>query len=103
MDGITPPGSPNNRLPYQQETDNCSVCLEPFARRAVTVLEQCRHMFHEDCLETWLLENTTCPYCRTIVREREVQPAPDEILNSLLRSHAVFSPDGQILNRSLTA
>ncbi|WP_448215064.1 RING finger domain-containing protein [Endozoicomonas sp. 2B-B] len=103
MNGITPPGSPNNQAPYQQETDNCPVCLTPFAGRAVTVLEPCSHMFHEDCLETWLLENRTCPYCRASLGEREVQTSRDVILEFLSRnSHMSFYPDGQpIAVRSL--
>ncbi|WP_422442036.1 MULTISPECIES: RING finger protein [unclassified Endozoicomonas] len=103
MNGITPPGSPNNQAPYQKETDNCPVCLTPFAGRAVTVLEPCSHMFHEDCLETWLSQNTTCPYCRTIVREREVQPFTDVIVENLSRSRGsvLFHPDGRPIARLL--
>ncbi|WOG28190.1 RING finger protein [Endozoicomonas sp. 8E] len=103
MNGITPPGSPNNQSPYQQETDQCPICLELFDGREVTVLDPCNHMFHENCLETWLRQNTTCPYCRTIVRERAVEPFPDVIVERISRrggsagGSATFYPDGRLI------
>ncbi|WP_422133386.1 RING finger domain-containing protein [Endozoicomonas sp. ALD040] len=79
----TPPGTPSPSAPYQKPTDNCPVCLESFAGREVRVLEDCRHMFHEDCLARWLSDNNICPMCRTSLRGREVQPVPAMPLNFL--------------------
>lgn len=81
MNGITPPNSPNNQSsnqssPYQKATDECPICFDAFDKREVNVAEQCKHMFHKDCLTRWLSENTTCPVCRTSLMDREVQPLP---------------------------
>ncbi|KAM7267948.1 hypothetical protein ACFE04_010114 [Oxalis oulophora] len=45
---------------------DCAVCLENFkAGEKCRLLPICRHSFHSDCIETWLLENPICPICRT--------------------------------------
>lgn len=56
----------------------CGICLEDFdigARfhplrslkdnNAGEVITSCKHCFHGKCLEQWMAENKTCPYCRT--------------------------------------
>ncbi|MCO5575895.1 hypothetical protein L7F22_029701 [Adiantum nelumboides] len=43
----------------------CPVCLSEFqeAERG-RLLPNCRHRFHVECIDTWLLANGTCPVCR---------------------------------------
>ncbi|WP_422136341.1 RING finger domain-containing protein [Endozoicomonas sp. ALD040] len=102
MNGITPPNTPPNTLPadpnspsspYQEATGDCPICFEAFDGREVRVLEECRHMFHEDCLSKWLSENTTCPYCRHSLGDREAQPLLDRPPELGLIQSATFSPD----------
>ncbi|XP_078177483.1 RING-H2 finger protein ATL64-like [Carex rostrata] len=40
----------------------------------VQELPICKHLFHENCLSTWLQSNSTCPLCRS-----NIHP-PDEII-----------------------
>uniref|UniRef100_J3MBM0 RING-type domain-containing protein n=1 Tax=Oryza brachyantha TaxID=4533 RepID=J3MBM0_ORYBR len=43
----------------------CAVCLSEFVERErVRLLPNCSHAFHIDCIDTWLLSNSTCPLCR---------------------------------------
>ncbi|KAK9129906.1 hypothetical protein Sjap_010393 [Stephania japonica] len=43
----------------------CAICLEEFvAGQSCRVLEPCNHMFHEDCIDSWLVAEQTCPVCR---------------------------------------
>ncbi|KAK9164118.1 hypothetical protein Syun_005020 [Stephania yunnanensis] len=43
----------------------CAICLEEFiAGNSCMVLEPCNHMFHEDCISSWLVAEPTCPVCR---------------------------------------
>ena len=53
--------------------ENCSICLDPLSEEGPTRVDKpCRHQFHEDCINRWLENHTTCPICRAILRE----PAP---------------------------
>ncbi|KAF8769133.1 hypothetical protein HU200_006628 [Digitaria exilis] len=44
----------------------CAVCLGAFddADELLRVLPACRHAFHAECVDTWLLAHATCPVCR---------------------------------------
>ncbi|RCV14994.1 hypothetical protein SETIT_3G023500v2 [Setaria italica] len=43
----------------------CAVCLGAFdAAELLRVLPGCRHAFHAECVDTWLLAHSTCPVCR---------------------------------------
>ena len=46
------------------ELPNCCICLDEIALGEKTVLLPCGHMFHSDCIITWLKKNNTCPMCR---------------------------------------
>ena len=57
-----------NELPE----NNCSICLEEFKNEDLLKKLNCNHIFHKDCLGTWINNNTnknnnTCPLCRRVV------------------------------------
>lgn len=45
----------------------CAICLEDFVPDVTEVRElPCRHIFHPDCIDTFLLRNSSlCPMCKT--------------------------------------
>ncbi|XP_062234134.1 RING-H2 finger protein ATL46-like [Phragmites australis] len=48
-----------------KEPFDCAVCLCEFAgEERLRLLPLCGHAFHIDCIDTWLLSNSTCPLCR---------------------------------------
>ncbi|KAJ6794962.1 RING-H2 finger protein ATL46-like [Iris pallida] len=48
-----------------KEPFDCAVCLCEFSRDdQLRLLPICGHAFHLDCIDTWLLSNSTCPLCR---------------------------------------
>uniref|UniRef100_A0A1I8BZF0 RING-type domain-containing protein n=1 Tax=Meloidogyne hapla TaxID=6305 RepID=A0A1I8BZF0_MELHA len=49
-----------------EENDfQCSICLNEYAIGDKVHITQCKHMFHIDCIRTWLKgTNKTCPICR---------------------------------------
>lgn len=52
--------------PIQQE--DCSICLECFAPgQTICVAKNacCDHVFHEKCIESWLMDHDHCPNCRS--------------------------------------
>ncbi|XP_022994122.1 RING-H2 finger protein ATL56-like [Cucurbita maxima] len=44
----------------------CVVCLEGFKTgERCRLLPNCRHSFHVECIDSWLLKTPICPICRT--------------------------------------
>ncbi|CAA0828497.1 RING-H2 finger protein ATL46 [Striga hermonthica] len=51
-----------------KEPFDCAVCLCEFAETdQLRLLPICSHAFHINCIDTWLLSNSTCPLCRGAV------------------------------------
>ncbi|KAK7404806.1 hypothetical protein VNO78_05771 [Psophocarpus tetragonolobus] len=43
----------------------CAICLDDLEEgEAVKMMPQCKHVFHPDCIDTWLDKHVTCPVCR---------------------------------------
>lgn len=48
-----------------KEPFDCAVCLCEFLEQdKLRLLPVCNHAFHIECIDTWLLSNSTCPLCR---------------------------------------
>ncbi|CAN4082477.1 unnamed protein product [Withania somnifera] len=48
-----------------KEPFDCAVCLCEFSDKdKLRLLPTCSHAFHINCIDTWLLSNSTCPLCR---------------------------------------
>ncbi|CAH9088077.1 unnamed protein product [Cuscuta epithymum] len=48
-----------------KEPFDCAVCLSEFLENdKLRLLPTCGHAFHINCIDTWLLSNSTCPLCR---------------------------------------
>ncbi|KAL3612058.1 hypothetical protein D5086_003078 [Populus alba] len=48
-----------------KEPFDCPVCLCEFSEKdKLRLLPMCSHAFHINCIDTWLLSNSTCPLCR---------------------------------------
>lgn len=46
----------------------CTVCQNPCeAGSIVQTIQECHHMFHPVCIERWLVQNNSCPVCRSVV------------------------------------
>ncbi|MCB1108587.1 MAG: hypothetical protein KDK44_02925 [Chlamydiia bacterium] len=49
------------------DESTCAICFEPIGQPAekteVTTLI-CKHVFHTDCINPWLLTRLSCPLCR---------------------------------------
>ncbi|MCL7043044.1 hypothetical protein MKW94_001502 [Papaver nudicaule] len=48
--------------------EDCAVCLEVFKQgERSRILPQCKHVFHANCIDSWLIRVPACPVCRGIV------------------------------------
>ncbi|XP_019182832.1 PREDICTED: RING-H2 finger protein ATL57-like [Ipomoea nil] len=51
----------------------CTVCLSTFEEGEAIRKLKCKHVFHKDCLDTWLEQcSATCPLCRSKLLPEEV-------------------------------
>lgn len=51
----------------------CAVCLGDYQKNEVLrQLPVCSHIFHKDCVDEWLVKNSTCPLCRTLLFQQEI-------------------------------
>lgn len=49
----------------------CPICLECDDNDFTTL--KCNHMFHTKCINIWLHNHNTCPYCRALVKTLNVK------------------------------
>ncbi|XP_055834548.1 RING-H2 finger protein ATL57 isoform X2 [Solanum dulcamara] len=53
--------------------EDCPICLTEFeVSELVRLIPYCRHVFHQQCLDTWLASHVTCPLCRSTQFFKEV-------------------------------
>ncbi|XP_028808173.1 RING-H2 finger protein ATL57 [Neltuma alba] len=69
--------------------EDCTICLSEFETgETVKVIPNCKHVFHRECVDTWLSSHVTCPICRgskfiAVERQAEsakVEPTSDQIV-----------------------
>lgn len=53
------------------ESSDCSICIDSIAEKTEIYDIPCGHKFHKDCLNTWLKNNNTCPFCRAVLKESD--------------------------------
>lgn len=48
----------------------CTVCQNPCDPGSIVqTIRQCHHVFHPVCIERWLINNDSCPVCRSTLTE----------------------------------
>lgn len=58
----------------EQENDECIICREPLDEAAECKrLPGCGHVFHTACLREWLVQQQTCPTCRSDIAAMEAR------------------------------
>jgi hypothetical protein len=61
-------GIPTTVATNADTQETCSICLDNYKEdQVMSVLHNCKHKFHKECVSAWLLNNPTCPLCRNKV------------------------------------
>jgi hypothetical protein len=54
----------------EKSDDNCAICQEKYkSQDIVRHINDCKHLYHIECIDKWFSENHTCPECRFDVNE----------------------------------
>lgn len=56
------------------DLNNCAICQDQIQDgEVVRTIRQCRHYFHQTCIDTWFQQNVRCPTCRLDIREASTE------------------------------
>ena len=56
-----------NKEDIKTQNEKCTICQDEFRDNDETRLLKCKHLYHKDCIDNWLLNHSPkCPYCREI-------------------------------------
>lgn len=58
--------SPSSSIQYSQQSirETCEICFEGYVTGNIVRTIPCRHVFHQSCIDRWLLlQKSTCPVC----------------------------------------
>ena len=44
----------------------CSICIEHYKNDEIVNCLECKHIYHQECIKLWLVNNNSCPICRNI-------------------------------------
>ena len=80
-----------------KEPFDCAVCLCEFSEEdKLRLLPMCTHAFHMNCLDMWLLSNSTCPLCRASLSEyMENQNQNQNSMLNVGNSNSLVLPRGE--------
>lgn len=60
-------GSQDESVNVEHEADICSICRDPLELDETAKKIVCAHVFHQACIDQWLMNANTCPLCRIVV------------------------------------
>ena len=54
---------------------DCPTCWDPIDAESQVVSTMCGHVFHSDCIETWIDKGmNNCPQCRNKISRKTIRP-----------------------------
>ncbi|EAR87996.2 zinc finger, C3HC4 type (RING finger) protein (macronuclear) [Tetrahymena thermophila SB210] len=57
----------------KDEQEECTICLEGYKEEDKVRISICGHLYHQACIDQWLVAHTNCPYCRQELTEKELE------------------------------
>ena len=53
----------------------CSICQEEYKPKEYKRELSCKHSFHKKCIDKWLKNNLSCPFCRMCIGSSKTKSA----------------------------
>lgn len=84
--------------------NTCAICFESINSRPVREEESerildCSHVFHRECIGTWLIQRHRCPLCRAhVIVATPEAPRPEMTVAEILAVPDRLRPDAEILS-----
>ncbi|EAS00880.2 phosphatidylinositol 4-phosphate 5-kinase (macronuclear) [Tetrahymena thermophila SB210] len=74
-----------------KEFSECMICLTDFEESNLCRMTVCYHLFHKNCLESWLELQDSCPFCRKelnkqTLEENKLQSQENPYINRIVQS-----------------
>ncbi|KAL3941669.1 MAG: hypothetical protein SGBAC_004010 [Bacillariaceae sp.] len=76
--------------PNQEEIDTepiCIICRDEMTIHSAVKLPGCGHIFHKSCLREWLVQQQTCPTCRSDIFAMDARQRQQLNIQGLMREH----------------
>lgn len=54
-------------IDLENKTDICPICIDDFENESSVILLTCKHIFHKNCINSWLRIKNSCPMCKISV------------------------------------
>jgi hypothetical protein len=52
----------------KEKNNTCAICTSEFEIEEEILILHCKHIYHTNCINEWILHKPNCPYCRCIVK-----------------------------------
>ena len=86
---------------------SCPTCLDIFTQSCHILSTPCGHFFHQNCIESWLINEHSCPQCRQECQQSKLRQiyflnsSCPTCLESFSQSCHIFStPCGHIFHKN---
>jgi len=74
--------------PTEEELEEeriCIICRDEMTVETAKRLPGCGHIFHKSCLREWLVQQQTCPTCRSDISAMEARQKQQDLLNERIQ------------------
>lgn len=78
--------SDKNSINGEDNDKQCPICYDKIKDIDNILETDCKHIYCEDCIRMWLVDNKTCPFCRMTIVENKIIMNNDPILTEKLNN-----------------